>query len=35
VEWPHSTFHRYAAQGVYVHDWGGGEAAGRVGVFGE
>ncbi|PPD03776.1 MAG: transposase [Methylobacter sp.] len=24
VEWPYSTFHRYAAQGVYPLNWGGG-----------
>ena len=35
VQWPHSTFHRYAAQDVYALDWGGGEAAEQAGVFGE
>ena len=24
-EWPHSSFHRYVAGGVYALDWGGGE----------
>jgi putative transposase len=23
VDWPHSTFHRYVAQGVYPMDWAG------------
>ena len=23
--WPFSTFHRYVKQGVYPHDWGGGD----------
>ncbi len=27
VDWPYSTFHRYVAQGIYVPDWGGGDAA--------
>lgn len=35
AQWPHSTFHRYAAQGVYALDWGGGEAAEQTGIFGE
>lgn len=26
AEWPHSTFHRHVAQGVYALDWGGVEA---------
>lgn len=24
ADWPHSTFHRYVAQGTYPADWGGG-----------
>ena len=23
ADWPHSTFHRWVAQGVYPHDWAG------------
>jgi putative transposase len=23
ADWPHSSFHRYVAQGVYASDWGG------------
>ncbi len=33
-EWPHSTFHRHVAQGVYELDWGGVEA-GMAEAFGE
>jgi putative transposase len=36
VEWPYSTFHRYASRGVYSPDWGGGDAANfDVADFGE
>ena len=35
VGWPHSTFHRYVAQGVYSADWGGVETGSEVGTFGE
>jgi hypothetical protein len=35
VEWPHSTFHRYVAQGVYSADWGGVETGSEVGTLGE
>jgi putative transposase len=26
IDWPHSTFHRLVAQGVYPADWAGGDA---------
>ena len=31
VDWPHSTFHRFVAEGVYSLDWGGGEIDGAFG----
>ena len=35
VEWPHSTFHRYVAQGAYSADWGGVETGSEVETFGD
>ena len=26
-DWPYSTFHRLVKQGIYPHDWAGGEEA--------
>lgn len=26
IEWPYSTFHRLAAEGIYPNNWGGGSA---------
>jgi putative transposase len=34
VDWPHSSFHRYVAQGVLPEDWGG-DAMDLPGRFGE
>jgi putative transposase len=34
IDWPHSTFHRYAAEGVYPGDWGG-TAKNEIGAVGE
>jgi putative transposase len=34
-DWPHSTFHRFVANGIYAEDWGGGEANSLEGGFGE
>lgn len=34
VDWPYSTFHRYAGQGMYPEDWGG-EGVVEGGAFGE
>ena len=31
-DWPHSSFHRYVAVGVYALDWGGGERNTIAGV---
>ena len=31
-DWPHSTFHKYVAHGIYTENWGGFDEAG---VFGE
>jgi putative transposase len=28
ADWPHSSFHRHVALGVYPMDWGGGEPGG-------
>jgi putative transposase len=33
-DWPHSSFHRYVAQGMLSPDWGG-EVQDRMGAFGE
>ena len=35
VEWPHSTFHRYVAQGIYSVNWRGVEGGPEVGASGE
>jgi len=34
-DWPYSTFHRYAAKGVYPEDWGNDVALNLDGEFGE
>jgi putative transposase len=34
-DWPYSTFHRYAAKGVYPEDWGNDVASNLDGEFGE
>ena len=34
-DWPHSSFHKYVARGVYTNDWGGGEIAAADEDFGE
>ena len=31
IDWPHSTFHRFVAEGVYSSDWGGGTTDGAFG----
>ena len=33
ADWPHSTFHRFVARGVYPHNWAGGDT--DSGSFGE
>jgi putative transposase len=33
-DWPHSTFHRYVAEGILPSDWGG-DVKEIVGIFGE
>jgi putative transposase len=35
VDWPHSTFHRYVASGVYHADWGGTQETTVDADFGE
>jgi putative transposase len=30
-DWPHSTFHKYVAQGIYTENWGGVDEAGAFG----
>lgn len=35
ADWPYSTFHRFAAAGVYPTDWGTDAVAGDEGDFGE
>lgn len=35
VDWPYSTFQRYAASGVYAHDWAGVVGEDTTGGFGE
>lgn len=34
-DWPYSTFHRYASEGVYSNDWGMDAGLGIEGEFGE
>jgi len=35
ADWPHSTFHRYVARGIYSPDWGAGGRVELEGDFGE
>nr|WP_306304479.1 hypothetical protein [Methylogaea oryzae] len=35
ADWPHSTFHRFVAEGIYPANWGGAVECAENGVFGE
>ena len=35
ADWPHSTFHRFVAEGIYPNDWGGADGQSMEGEFGE